>query len=103
MEADLRSQPGSAAGSGSDLPWPGIAYPVTHSALGAGQGRFDANGPIPYVQHKGQPMGQCTFGVARAGGGYATAVVTKPDGRSAPFALDPVRRQWARDEYVTAE
>lgn len=25
-------------------------------------------------------MGQCDFGVARAGGGYATVVVTKPDG-----------------------
>jgi uncharacterized protein (DUF2237 family) len=26
-------------------------------------------------------MGQCTFGVARAGGGTATVVVTHPDGR----------------------
>jgi hypothetical protein len=25
-------------------------------------------------------MGQCDFGVARAGGGYATVVVTRPDG-----------------------
>ncbi len=25
-------------------------------------------------------MGQCAFGVARAGGGYATVAVTKPDG-----------------------
>ena len=27
-------------------------------------------------------MGQCDFGVARAGGGYATVVITRPDGRT---------------------
>jgi hypothetical protein len=27
-------------------------------------------------------MGQCEFGVARAGGGYATVVVKRPDGRT---------------------
>ena len=26
-------------------------------------------------------MGQCEFGVARAGGGYATVVIKRPDGR----------------------
>ncbi len=52
------------------------------SALRAGQGKFDANGRIPCAQHKGQPMGQCEFGVARAGGGYATVVVKRPDGRN---------------------
>ena len=31
-------------------------------------------------QVQGQPMEQCEFGVARAGGGYATVVVTKPNG-----------------------
>jgi hypothetical protein len=51
------------------------------SALRAGEGKFDANGKIPCAQHKGQPMGQCDFGVARAGGGYATVVVTLFDGR----------------------
>ena len=51
-------------------------------ALRVGQGRFDANGKLPCAQHKGQPMGQCAFGVALAGGGYATVVVTKPDGRT---------------------
>ena len=50
------------------------------SALRAGQGDFDATGPIPCAQFSGQPMGQCDFGVARAGGGYATVVVTRPDG-----------------------
>jgi heat shock protein HslJ len=50
------------------------------SALRAGQGKFDATGPLPCAQYAGQPMGECTFGVARAGGGYATVVVTHPDG-----------------------
>jgi hypothetical protein len=47
----------------------------------AGEGRFNATGPLPCARSKGQPMGQCTFGVARAGGGTATVVVTHPDGR----------------------
>ena len=50
------------------------------SALRAGQGKFDATGMVPCAQYAGQPMTQCTFGVARAGGGYATVVITKPDG-----------------------
>ena len=50
------------------------------SALRAGQGQFDAIGPLPCAQHAGQPMGQCEFGVARSGGGYATVVVKRPDG-----------------------
>jgi len=52
------------------------------SALRAGQGQFDATGPLPCAFATGQPMGQCEFGVARAGGGYATVVVRKPDGRT---------------------
>jgi hypothetical protein len=52
------------------------------SALRAGQGRFDASGPVPCAFAAGQPMGQCEFGVARAGGGYATVVIKKPDGRT---------------------
>jgi heat shock protein HslJ len=50
------------------------------SALRAGQGKFDASGQLPCAFSTGQPMGQCEFGVARAGGGYATVVVKKPDG-----------------------
>jgi len=50
------------------------------SALRAGQGEFDATGQIPCARSLGQPMTQCDFGVARTGGGYATVVVTKPDG-----------------------
>lgn len=51
-----------------------------NSASRAGQGDFDATGKIPCAQVSGQPTTQCEFGVARAGGGYATVVVTKSDG-----------------------
>jgi hypothetical protein len=51
------------------------------AARRAGEGSFDATGQIPCAQAKGQPMGQCNFGVARAGGGTAAVVVTRPDGR----------------------
>lgn len=50
------------------------------SSLRAGQGEFDATGKVPCAQQAGQPMMQCDFGVARQGGGFATVVVTKPDG-----------------------
>lgn len=50
------------------------------SALRAGQGKFDATGSIPCAQVRGQPMTACEFGVARAGGGYATVVVKRPQG-----------------------
>ncbi|MGA7966184.1 MAG: SH3 domain-containing protein [Gammaproteobacteria bacterium] len=59
-----------------------VAKGPDDSALRAGQGQFDATGTIPCAEYKGQPMGQCEFGVARAGGGYATVVVKKPDGRT---------------------
>jgi hypothetical protein len=49
---------------------------------GAGQGKFDTTGNIPCAQSLGQPMVQCESGVARAGSGYATVVIMKPDGRS---------------------
>jgi len=49
------------------------------SALRAGQGIFDATGTIPCAQYRGQPMTACEYGVARAGGGYATVVIKKPD------------------------
>jgi len=58
----------------------GVAMGPDGSALRAGQGDFDATGKIPCAQGAGQPMGQCGFGVARHGGGFATVVVTKPDG-----------------------
>jgi len=59
-----------------------VATGPDDSALRAGQGKFDATGTIPCAQYFGQPMGQCQFGVARAGGGYATVVIKKPDGRT---------------------
>lgn len=52
------------------------------SALRAGQGKFDATGQVPCAQYVGQPMMECEFGVARAGGGYATVLIKKPDGRN---------------------
>ena len=47
----------------------------------AATGKFDATGQIPCAQSKGQPMSQCDFGVARAGAGSGTIVVSLPDGR----------------------
>lgn len=51
-----------------------------NASLRAGRGDFDAAGKIPCAPHAGQPMKQCDFGVARQSGGFATVVVTKPDG-----------------------
>ena len=60
-----------------------VATGPDDSALRAGEGRFDARGKVPCAQNAGQPMTlQCDFGVARAGGGYATVVITRPDGRT---------------------
>lgn len=59
-----------------------VATGPDNSALRAGQGKFDATGSVPCALRAGEPMGQCEFGVARAGGGYATVVVKKPDGRA---------------------
>jgi hypothetical protein len=42
--------------------------------------RFDSTGKVPCAQYKGQPMGQCDFGVKRTGNGSATVVVTQPGG-----------------------
>ena len=55
------------------------AFGPDDSALRAGQGEFDATGSVS-CSTNGQAPGQCGFGVARAGGGYATLVLTKPDG-----------------------
>lgn len=59
-----------------------VATGADDSAPRAGQGKFDAAGDLPCAQYAGQPMTQCEFGVARAGGGYATVVVKRPDGRT---------------------
>jgi hypothetical protein len=48
----------------------------------AGQGQFDARGPVSCAMRPGQPMQECQAAVARDGGGTATIVVTRPDGRT---------------------
>jgi hypothetical protein len=58
-----------------------VALGADDSALRAGRGDFDARGSLPCATAIGQPSTSCSFGVARAGGGYATVVVTRPDGR----------------------
>ncbi|MCK6553574.1 hypothetical protein L6Q96_03155 [Candidatus Binatia bacterium] len=47
----------------------------------AGQGQFDARGPVRCAERAGQPMQQCQAAVARDPGGTATIVITRPDGR----------------------
>jgi hypothetical protein len=59
-----------------------VATGTDDSALRAGQGIFDATGYVSCAQYVGQTMSQCEFGVARAGGGYATVVIKKPEGRT---------------------
>lgn len=54
----------------------------------AGEGKFDATGKVPCAQHRGQPMGQCDFGVARGVGGTATVVITQADGRKRTVFFD---------------
>lgn len=81
------------------------------SALRAGQGNFDATGPLPCAFATGQPMGTCEFGVARAGGGYATVVVRKPDGRTRaiffrmgrPIGADVAESEGRRDFRATKQ
>lgn len=48
----------------------------------AGQGQFDANGPVSCSMGAGQPLMECQAAVARDGGGTATIKVTRPDGRA---------------------
>jgi hypothetical protein len=57
-----------------------VAIGPDDSALRAGQRQFDATGKIPCAPSSGQPTAACEFGVARAGGGYATVVITRRDG-----------------------
>jgi hypothetical protein len=54
---------------------------ASNATARARAGKFDATGQLPCAQAAGQPMAQCHFGVARAGGGTATVNVTLPDGR----------------------
>lgn len=54
---------------------------MVEASARASEGKFNATGKIPCAWAKGQPMGQCDFGVARAGGGTAAVSITRPDGR----------------------
>lgn len=56
-----------------------VGYGVDDSAERAGQGEFDATGKVPCALNVAQPMNQCDFGVARAGSGYATIVIKRPN------------------------
>jgi hypothetical protein len=58
-----------------------VATGPDDSAFRAGQGDFGAAGKLACAQFHGQPMTECEFGVAGAGGGYATVVITRLDGR----------------------
>jgi len=51
-----------------------------HSSARAGRGEFDARGPVRCAERNG-PWTECQAAVARDGGGSATVVVTRPDGR----------------------
>jgi hypothetical protein len=68
---------GAAKAASSGAP---AATATSSAAARAGAGKFDATGKVPCAQYKGQPMGQCDFGVTRQGSGNATVVVTRPDG-----------------------
>jgi hypothetical protein len=55
---------------------------MVEASARASERKFNATGKVPCAQAKGQPMGQCDFGVARAGGGTAAVAITRPDGRT---------------------
>ena len=54
---------------------------ASRAAAGSRGTAFDATGQVPCAQYKGQPMGQCDFGVARSANEGATVVITRPDGQ----------------------
>jgi hypothetical protein len=61
----------------------GVAAAATRSTDAKVPGTpYHATGPLPCAMAAGQPMGSCSFGVVRKGGGSATVTVTKPDGRT---------------------
>lgn len=72
---------GFAAPGAAGAPAAAAAKGPSHSER-AGQGKFDARGPITCARNSGQPMGQCQAEVARDPGGNASIKVTHADGRS---------------------
>ena len=71
----------TAAGAGSSARSTGGGKRAPSSER-AGQGQFDARGPIRCAMRAGQPMQSCQAEVARDPGGTATIRVTRPDGRT---------------------
>lgn len=67
-------------GCGAPADGPGLDDAEASASRRAGAGDFDATGKIACTQRTSQPRQQCDFGVARAGSGSATLVVTRPDG-----------------------
>ena len=66
-----------------------VARGPDDSAERAGRGAFDATGTLACAFGPGAALGACPFGVARGVGGYATVIVTRPDGaRRAIFFAD---------------
>ncbi|MFO1090102.1 MAG: hypothetical protein U1E46_11065 [Hyphomicrobiales bacterium] len=63
------------------IPPGGGAEPTANDAKVAGT-NFNATGMVPCARAKGQPMGQCKFGVERQGQGKAVVTVFWPDGGS---------------------
>ncbi len=65
----------------NDMPVPEYNLPTDASpSERAGMGKFDATGNIPCAQSKGEPMRQCSYGVARGTNGTATVSVSLPNG-----------------------
>jgi hypothetical protein len=73
----LRESAYQGGGTATELP---ETPPSGGTAERAGRGDFDATGPIRCRQRVSQAMRDCPMGVARAPGGEATVVVTRPDG-----------------------
>ncbi|MEM6971216.1 MAG: hypothetical protein AAF577_00305 [Pseudomonadota bacterium] len=59
-----------------------VPYGLDDSAARARVRDFDATGVIRCAQERGQPLGDCRFGVARGTGGDATVRVAFPNGFS---------------------
>lgn len=74
LTVSITGAPASAAATSHD-------DKITEASRRASGQTFDARGSVPCARHKGQPTSPCAYGVARAGGGSATVVVTQLDGR----------------------
>ena len=57
-----------------------VATGIDDSGKRAKRKRFDATAEVPCAQERGQDMARCQVGVARSGGGDATAAATFQNG-----------------------